>query len=113
MRWKEGLGMLQVMKPRHIKYDYPLYKVEAKKRTKNTMIATWSEKEDESSKEENKKEVANMCFMEIDQLDEVNSNIIYDDLHDAFEDLYEDLEKLGLKNASLKKKIQLEKNLEK
>ena len=54
-----------------------------------------------------------MCFMVIDQLDGVNSNISYDDLHDAFEDLYDDLEKLGLKNASLKKKIQLEKNLEK
>ena len=70
------------------------------------MMATWSESENESSKEENEKEVANMCFMAIDELDEVNYNISYDDLHDAFEDLYEDLEKLGLKNASLKKKIQ-------
>ena len=114
MRWEEGLGVLQVMKLRHIKYDCHLYKVEAKKRTKKTMIATWSENEDESSKEENEKEVANMCSMAIDELDEVNSNISYDDLHDAFEDLYEDLEKLGLKNAYLKKKIQqLEKNLEK
>ena len=70
------------------------------------MMATWSESENESSKEENEKEVANMCFMAINELDKVNSNISYDDLHDAFEDLYEDIEKLGLKNASLKKKIQ-------
>ena len=34
------------------------------------MMATWSESEDESSKEENEKEVANMCFMTIDELDE-------------------------------------------
>ena len=34
-----------------------------------------------------------MCFMAIDELDEVNSNISYEDIHDAFEELYEDFEK--------------------
>ncbi|RVX03500.1 hypothetical protein CK203_027856 [Vitis vinifera] len=33
------------------------------------MMATWSESENESSKEENEKEVANMCFMAINELD--------------------------------------------
>ena len=47
-----------------------------------------------------------MCFIEIDELDEVNSNISDEDIHDVFQELYEDLEKLGLKNASLKKKVQ-------
>ena len=48
----------------------------------------------------------------IDELDEVNSNISYEDIHDAFEELYEDFEKPSLKNISLKKKIQqLEKEL--
>ena len=48
----------------------------------------------------------------IDELDEVNSNISYEDIHDAFEELYEDFEKLGLKNTFLKKKVQqLEKEL--
>ena len=56
--------------------------------------------------------MANMCFMVIDELDEVNSNISDEDIHDVFQELYEDLEKLGLKNASLKKKVQqLEKEL--
>ncbi|KAL6342996.1 hypothetical protein AAG906_017016 [Vitis piasezkii] len=36
---------------------------------KKAMMATWSESE-ESSEEENEKEVANMCFMAIDELDE-------------------------------------------
>ncbi|KAL6337946.1 hypothetical protein AAG906_005411 [Vitis piasezkii] len=36
---------------------------------KKAMMATWSESE-ESSEEENEKEVANMCFMAIDDLDE-------------------------------------------
>ena len=75
-------------------------------------MKTWSESEDESFEEENEKEVANMCSMAIDELDEVKSNISYEDIHDAFEELYEDFEKLGLKNVSLKKKVQqLEKEL--
>ncbi|RVW49494.1 hypothetical protein CK203_092797 [Vitis vinifera] len=36
---------------------------------KKAMMATWSESE-ESSEEEKEKEVANMCFMAIDDLDE-------------------------------------------
>ena len=64
---------------------------------KKTMMATWSESE-ESSEEEKEKEVANMCFMEIDELDEVNSNFSDEVIHDVFEELYEDFEKLSLKN---------------
>ena len=53
-----------------------------------------------------------MYFMEIDELEDVNSNISNEDIHDYFQELYEDLEKLGLKNASFKKKVQqLEKEL--
>ena len=64
-------------------------------------------------KKEKEKEVANMCFMAIDDLDEVNSNYSDEDMHDVFEELYEDFEKLSLKNNSLKKKIQeFEKELE-
>ena len=47
-----------------------------------------------------------MCFMAIDELDEVNFNISYDDIHDVFEELYKDSEKLGLKNVFLEKKVQ-------
>ena len=65
-----------------------------------------------TTEEEKEKEVANMCFMAIDELDEVNSNLSDEDIHDAFEELYEDFEKLDLKNISLKKKVQqLEKEL--
>ena len=76
------------------------------------MMATWSDCEDESSKKENEKEVANMCFMAIDELDEVKSNISDEDIHDAFQELCEDFEKICLKNIFLKKKVQkLEKEL--
>ena len=80
----------------HIKYDCPLYKSEAKRRIKKTIMATWSESE-ESSEEENEKEVASTCF------NEVNSNFSDEDMHDVVEELYEDFEKLSLKNNSLKK----------
>ena len=75
------------------------------------MMTTWSESE-ESSEEEKKKEVANMCFMAIKELDEVNSNLSDEDIHETIEELYENFEKLSLKNISLKKKVQqLEKEL--
>ena len=44
--------------------------------------------------------------MAIDELDEVNSNFSDEHMHDVFYELYEDFEKLSLKNKSLKKKIQ-------
>ena len=47
-----------------------------------------------------------MCFMAICELDEENFNLNYEDLQEAIDELYGDLEKLGLKNVSLKKKIQ-------
>ena len=46
---------------------------------KKAMMATWSDSE-ESSEEEKEKEVANMYFMAIDELDEVNSNFSDEDI---------------------------------
>ncbi|RVW30587.1 hypothetical protein CK203_086072 [Vitis vinifera] len=111
-KWEEkrDLVSFKCKKSGHIKYDCPLYKSEAKRRINKTMMTTWSESE-ESSEEEKEKEVANMCFMAIDELDEVNSNFIDEDMHDVFEELYEDFEKLSLKNNSLKRNFQLLKFL--
>lgn len=55
------------------------------------MVAIWSDSEDDSTEKENEKKVTNMCFIIIDELDEVKSNLTYDDLQDTFEKLYEDL----------------------
>lgn len=68
-------------------------------------MATWSESEEQSFEEENENKVVNMCFMAIKENDEVNPNLNYEELKEAFEELYVDLKKLVLKNAILKKKI--------
>lgn len=75
----------------HIRYNFPLYKNEAKKEKKKAMVATSNDSKDDSTKEQNEKE---MTFMTIDELDEVNSNLSYEDLQEAFNEFYGDLEKL-------------------
>ena len=58
-------------KPGHVKHDRPLYKAKRKKR--RAMMTTWSQSEN-SFDDENENEVANMCFMDFENKDEVNSN---------------------------------------
>ena len=54
-----------------------------------------------------------MCFMTINELNEVNSNFSDENMHDVFEELYEDFEKISLKNNYFQNKIQeLEKEFE-
>ena len=56
--------------------------------------------------EECTNEDANMSFMALEEHeDEVNSNSNYNEFQDVLQELYFDLEKLGYKNISLKKKI--------
>ena len=76
------------------------------------MIANWSQSED-SSKDEDEKEVANMCFMAFDNHDEVNSssNSDCEDVID-YEELLNDINNLHKKNVLLKGKIlELQKEL--
>ena len=78
------------------------------KKKKKAMVAIGSESEndEDSIEEECTNEDANMCFMALEEHeDEVNSNSNYNEFQDAFQELYFDLENLGLKNVSLKKKI--------
>ena len=54
-----------------MKYDCPLYK--AKREKRRAMMTIWSQSED-SSDDENEKKVANMCFKAFEDPDGVNSN---------------------------------------
>ena len=87
----------------HVKYDCPLYK--AKREKRKAMMTTWSKSED-SSDDENEKEVVNICFKAFEVQDEVNFN--FDDDDDfmiEYEELLKYINKLDEKNASLKKKV--------
>ena len=50
-------------------------KIKKRKEKKKTMVTTWSNSEDNSMEEENENKVINMCFMAIDEVDEVNLRI--------------------------------------
>ena len=62
-------------KPGHMKYDCPLYK--AKRENRRVMMATWSQSED-SFDNESENEFSNMCFMDFEDQDKVNSYYDYD-----------------------------------
>ena len=65
-----------------------------------------SESDEDSMEEECTNEDANMCFMTLEEhQEEVNSNSNHFEFQDVLQKLYFDLEKLDLKNISLKKKI--------
>ena len=68
------------------------------------MMATWSRSKD-SFDDENEKEVANMCFMELEDQDEVNSNFDDDEFMIEYDELLKYINKLDEKNTSLKKKV--------
>lgn len=63
---------------------------------KKAMMATWIDSEDDSIEEENENKVANMCFIAIEEQDEVNSNSSNEDLQKDFMETS--------KNVPLKKK---------
>ena len=77
------------------------------------MMATWSQRKD-SSNDENEKEVANMCFMALEDQDEVISHFNNDkEFMIEYEELLKDINKLDEKNTSLKKKVfELQKELD-
>ena len=76
------------------------------------MKATWEDSNSSSSDEEDEGEIANMCFMALED-DEVylsdleDSKPSYDELENAFDELYITFEKLKLKYNVLKKKHSL------
>ena len=98
-------------KPRHVKYDCPLY--QAKREKRRAMVATWNQSED-SFDDEDKNEVSNMCFMAFEEKDEVNSNLDEnEDFIFEYDDLLKAIYKLDEKNTSIKKNLfELQKELD-
>ena len=77
------------------------------------MVVTSSQSED-SSDDENENEVANMCFMDFEDKDEVNSNLDEnEDFMFKYDDFLKASYKLDEKNTPLKKNIfELQKELD-
>jgi agmatine/peptidylarginine deiminase len=72
------------------------------------MKAIWSNNSNSSSIDD-KEHVVNICFMAIERENEVissndESDVFYNELHDAFETLYDEYKRLGSKYSILKKK---------
>ena len=73
------------------------------------MLATWNDSDEETNDYEKHQEMTNLPLMAIrkesfDGLDEVSDLPTYDELHNAFKKLYDELIKICKKNACLKKK---------
>ncbi|GAV61676.1 hypothetical protein CFOL_v3_05203 [Cephalotus follicularis] len=69
------------------------------------MVATWDDSDPSSSEEESDEEVANIAFMAIEEEVEDDVNFSFDELQDAYENLFHEYKNVCLKNKSLKKNV--------
>ncbi|KAH9734285.1 hypothetical protein KPL71_017316 [Citrus sinensis] len=82
-------------KPGHIRPECPLLN----KLKKKAMVATWDDSDEETSDDDEQQEMTNLALMAFgeescDELDEVSVLPTYDELHDAFKDLHDELMKI-------------------
>ncbi|KAH9680287.1 hypothetical protein KPL71_026498 [Citrus sinensis] len=105
---KEVITYYECKKLDHIRSECPLIN----KLKKKAMVATWDDSEEDSSDEEGSQEVLNPALMAIGGDDDLNevSDPTYDELYDAFKELYNELMKIGKKNVCLKKEMAKFKN---
>ncbi|KAH9779205.1 hypothetical protein KPL71_007643 [Citrus sinensis] len=89
---KEVIIWYECKKPGHIRSECPLLN----KLKKKAMVATWDDIDEDSSDEEESQEVSNLELMAIGD---------DDDLNEVSDPTYDELMKIGKKNACLKKKL--------
>ncbi|GAV61276.1 zf-CCHC domain-containing protein/UBN2 domain-containing protein, partial [Cephalotus follicularis] len=99
-------------KPGHFKNECPNLKKKAQSKNKDEyskkkkpMVATWDDSDPSSSEEESDEEVANIAFMAIEDEDENEVNFTFDELQNAYENLFNEYENACLRNKSLKKNV--------
>ncbi|GAV58386.1 LOW QUALITY PROTEIN: zf-CCHC domain-containing protein/UBN2 domain-containing protein, partial [Cephalotus follicularis] len=107
---KEELICYECKKPGHFKSDCPSIKKKEQfkksnehSKKKKVMIATWDDSDELSSDEESDGEIANIFFMAFEEEEEDEVNFSFDELQDAYENLYNEYGNICLKNKSLKK----------
>ena len=93
----------------HFKSECPELKKDAKKKKKKALMSIWEDLENDSSDEDDyeAKEVANLCFMANQENEVSPSNMSYDELLNAFDDLLVDSKMMLSKYANLKKQNEL------
>ncbi|KAH9686889.1 hypothetical protein KPL70_014556 [Citrus sinensis] len=92
---KEPITCYECKKPGHIRPECPLLN----KFKKKAMVATWDDSDEETRDDDEQQEMTNLALMAVgeescDELDEVNDLPTYDELHDAFNDLHDELMKI-------------------
>ncbi|GAV63113.1 LOW QUALITY PROTEIN: UBN2 domain-containing protein, partial [Cephalotus follicularis] len=102
--------ILRCLPKSHFKSECPNLKKNAQFKKKNEyskrkkmMVATWDDSDPSSSEEESDEEVANIAFMAIEEEEEDEVNFSFDELQDAYENLFHEYKNVCLKNKSLKK----------
>ncbi|CAK9167551.1 unnamed protein product, partial [Ilex paraguariensis] len=94
----------------HIKQNFSTLKKSYKKEKKVGMKATWSDSDSDSDPEETK-ETANLCFMAMQESDEVKSKpkeeieLTINEMYDAILELHNDLLDITKRHKELKKKL--------
>ncbi|KAH9783541.1 hypothetical protein KPL71_009348 [Citrus sinensis] len=91
----ESITCYECKKPGHIRPECPLLN----KLKKKAMVATWDDSYEETSDDDDQQEMTNLALMAVgeescDELDEVSVLPTYDELHDAFKDLHDELMKI-------------------
>ncbi|GAV71509.1 zf-CCHC domain-containing protein/UBN2 domain-containing protein, partial [Cephalotus follicularis] len=119
-RKREEPTCYECKKSGHFKNECPNLKKKAQfkkkdeySKRKKAMVATWDDSDPSSSEEGSDEEVANIDFMEIEDEDENEVNFTFDELQNAYENLFNEYENVCLRNKSLKKNaISMSKEIE-
>ncbi|KAH9751856.1 hypothetical protein KPL71_014473 [Citrus sinensis] len=97
---KEPITCYECKKPGNIRLECPFLN----KLKKKAMVATCDDSDEETSDDDEQQEMTNLALMTIgeescDELDEVSVLPTYDELHDAFKDLHDELMKIAFETS--------------